>query len=674
MASMFRNFFQSKAPSTQVSPKVEELYAEATKAYQAKDFSRAIPLYERVIELQPDHAEAYYKRGNALKDLGQLAAAVASYDAALERKPDFQYAWCNRGAVQQSLGLPEAALASFDQAVKLDPNDILAHANRSSLLQAMSRWQEALASHDRVLALNPQLFQVWFLRGNVLRELGQLTAALASHQEAVKLKPDYVEALYNCGVLLERAQQPHAALASYDRAIEIYPGFHQAHYNRAGVLKELKQLQPALDAYDRAIAAKADYAEAHANRGVVLQELERLDEALASCNRAIALRPDYAQYYLNRSTILKEQKQWDAALVSCEQAVALRPEYADVYVERGTILGKIGRHEEARADYDRAIALKPDFAEAQYNRSLALLLSGDYENGWRSHEWRWPNADKLRMDGRRTFSQPLWLGEESLAGKRLLVYAEQGLGDTIQFCRFAKSAADLGASVILEVQARLAGLMTSLQGVSQVVVEESPLPEFDYRCPMMSLPLAVKNTLDTIPGASGYLRADPEKVAAWRARLGERRCPRIGLVWSGNAKQGNDRHRSFRLARWIEHLPRHFQYFCLQKEVRPEDQVTLAANPWIAFDEQAVRDFDETAALCESLDLVISVCTSIAHLSGALGRPTWILLPFSADWRWLIGRDDSPWYRSAKLYRQQAIGDWNGVFTRVAADLRKTFP
>jgi hypothetical protein len=319
------------------------------------------------------------------------------------------------------------------------------------------------------------------------------------------------------------------------------------------------------------------------------------------------------------------------------------------------------------------VAIKPDLAEAQWNRSMTMLLLGDYENGWLNYEWRWRNATKLPTRP-RVSDKPLWLGEEPIAGKRLLVHCEQGLGDTLQFCRFTKAVANLGATVILEVQAPLASLLHRLDGVSQVIIEGSPTPEFDYHCPVMSLPLALKTTLHKIPGASGYLRSDPAKVAHWRTHLGERTRPCIGLVWSGNPKQLNDHHRSFRLARWIQQLPHDFQYVCLQKDIRAEDRATLASTASIQLFAEAVQDFDNTAALCECLDLVISVCTSIAHLSGGLGRPTWVLLPFDADWRWLHGRVDSPWYRSVTLYRQEAIGDWDGVFARVAADLYKTYP
>jgi len=643
LPSLFRKIQQLKEPTTQSSPpaesaEVQSAFAEATQAYQAKDLERAVALYDRVIALQPDHAEALYKRGNALKDLGQLPAALACYDAAVKHRPDFGYAWCNRGFVQQSLGLREAALASFDEAVRLNPDDLVAHVNRGSLLQSLSRWQEALVSHDRVLALNPQLFQTWLFRGNVLRELRQPEGALASFRKALELKPDYAEAHYNCGVSLELLGQPQAALDSYDRAVASFPQFHQAHYNRAGLLKAEGRLQEALEAYDRALAVKADYAETYSNRGAVLHELERWDEALASFDRALALRSGYAE----------------------------------AHMQRAYTLGALGRYEASLREYDRAVALKPEFPEARYNRSQMQLLLGDYEQGWVDYEWRWRIPAKLKV-WPRVLPQPLWLGQEPIAGKRLLIHCEQGLGDTLQFCRFAQSVADLGGIVFLEVQPPLVSLLRSLAGVAQVIAQGSPLPEFDYHCPMMSLPLAVRATVTTIPGAEGYLRSDPAKVAHWRARLGERTRPRIGLVWSGNPAQVNDRKRSFALAGWIEHLPREFDYVCVQKDIQPRDRESLAANAWISHYGDELHDLSDTAALCECLDLIISVCTSGAHLSGALGRPTWILLAFDAEWRWLHARSDTPWYRSARLYRQPAIGDWQGVFARVRADLIANF-
>ena len=669
MSSLFRKMFPGHASQPKTSSPVNSLYEAATRAYQAKEWLRAVELCDQIIALQPRHAEAHYKKGNALKDVGRPEDAIACYELAIQADANFAHAWCNRGVVLQSLGLNDAAIESYVKATSLDPSDAIAHVNLGFLLQATSRWEAALASYDRALAENPQLSQVWFHRGNVLKELRREDEALLSYGEAARMNPDHVEAHYNCGVLSERVGRWHDALASYDKAVSIRPEFHQAHFNLAGVFKKLNQPDAALRAYDRAIGAKSDYAEAYANRGALLQQLGRGAESLESYECAISIRPDHAEAYFNRGTLFSEQMRPDAALTSFDQAIMRRPDFAAAHCERARVLMQLNRVDDALASYDRAVELEPEFAAAQYNRSLALLLAGDYLRGWPSYEWRWQNADKLRLIEPRQLGRPLWLGRESLAGKTLFVYGEQGYGDTLQFCRFARSVQELGATVVLEAQAPLVGLLKTLDGVTQVVARGDSLPEYDYQCPLMSLPLALKTTIAGIPAPVRYLRGDPTKIARWRERLTGPGEKRIGLAWSGNPMQGNDQNRSTRLAEWIPYLPREFHYISLQKDIRATDLATLEANPWISRFDSELHDFSDTAALCECLDLVISVCTSTAHLGGALGRPTWVVLPFAPDWRWLLTRNDSPWYPSARLFRQPAMGDWNGVLSCVAEEL-----
>jgi hypothetical protein len=256
----------------------------------------------------------------------------------------------------------------------------------------------------------------------------------------------------------------------------------------------------------------------------------------------------------------------------------------------------------------------------------------------------------------------------------LLLHSEAGLGDTLQFCRYATLAAAQGATVLLEVQPPLVSLLAGLEGVSQVLPSRGALPPFDYHCPLMSLPLAFNTTLDTIPVAPSYLRNDVAKVEHWRKRLGERTRPRIGLTWSGNANQPIEPRRRIPLADWLPHLPREFEYFCLQKELREADRAARDSSGLIVSFDDDLPDFAATAALSECMDLVISVDTSLAHLSGALGQRTWVLLSFVPDWRWLLDRADCPWYPGMKLYRQKTAGDWSPVFARVATDLRRAFP
>lgn len=429
----------------------------------------------------------------------------------------------------------------------------------------------------------------------------------------------------------------------------------------------------ALELFDQAIALERNHAMVHYKRGNTLKDLGRLDAALESYNQAIELNPDYAHAYCNRGVVQQALGLMSDAVESYDHTIAIDPRDALAHYNRAIVMQELARWDDAVASYDRAIAVNPDYAEAQYNRALALLFRGEFDGGWRAYEWRWKIAERLRIGALRNFPRPLWLGDVSLAGKRLLLHAEAGLGDTLHFCRYAAACAARGATVILEVQPPLQALLATLEGVAQSIAAGDALPPFDFHCPLMSLPLAFKTTLATIPSSAQYLHADPGMLASWRAKLGERSRPRVGLVWSGNPENTIDSRRSIRLADLIPHLPPQFQYFSLQKQLRDADRDALAACPDIVPFDAEVMDFTNTAALCVCLDAIISVDTSVAHLCGALGLRTWVLLPETPDWRWMRHRDDTPWYPSMKLYRQTTAGDWNGVLERVAADLQREF-
>ncbi len=451
--------------------------------------------------------------------------------------------------------------------------------------------------------------------------------------------PADADALFAQGTGAAAKRDLRRAIELYDRVIELEPAHAEAFYKRANALKDLGRFEEAIASYDQAIERKPEHAHAYCNRGFVQHTLGRMAESLASYDQAIALDPQDAFSHYNRALLLQDLARWD----------------------------------EAVAGYDQAIAANPSFADAQYNRSLALLYTGRFETGWRAFEWRWKNAQRLKIGEARKFEQPLWLGEGSIEGLRLLIHSEQGLGDTIQFCRYASVGAALGARVILEAQPALLELLESLDGVCELVAKGDVPPPFDCHCPLMSLPLAFRTSLETIPAPPKYLHSDPRKVAEWQSRLGEKTRPRVGLVWSGNPNNFIDQRRSIRLADWIPHLPPQFQYFQLQTEVREADLAALDSSDLIfSFDDDRL-DFASTAALCDCMDIVISVDTSLAHLSGALGRPTWTLLPFNPDWRWMRDRADTPWYPGMKLYRQPAPGPWDEVLTRVAADLQQKF-
>ena len=600
-------------------------------AMQTKDFPRAVELIDKAIAIAPDYAAAYANRGLALQSLKHLDDAVASYDKAIAFKPDYAEAYCNRGNALKELKQLDAAVASYDKAIAVVPDLAVAHANRGMALKELKQFDAAVESYDKAIAIVPDFVDAYYNRGNALRELKQLEAAVASYDTAVAIKLDHAAAYYNRGLTLEDLKRTDAAVASYDKAIATRPDFAEAYCNRGNALTDLKQLDAAVASYDKAIAIKPDFVDAYYNRGMALKELRQLDAAVASYDRAVAIKPDFAEAYCDRGNVLRDLKQLDAAVAS----------------------------------YDKAIA--QEFAEANWNKSLTLLLAGDFKNGWVSHEWRWKCASFTTP--RRNFRQPLWLGKESIAGKTILLHSEQGLGDTIQFCRYVKLVSDLGARVVLEVDKSLASLLEELAGVSELIVRGDALPFFDYHCPLLSLPLAFKTELSTIPCSAKYISTDALKMTHWKNKLDVKTKPRVGLAWSGSTWHKNDHNRSIFLSELMHRLPSGFQYVSLQKETRQIDKLTLESNPHIIRFGGELNDFTDTAALCELMDVVISVDTSVAHLAGALGTPTWILLPFIPDWRWLLDRDDSPWYTSVKLYRQPTIGDWNSVFAKVGSDL-----
>jgi tetratricopeptide (TPR) repeat protein len=536
---------------------------------------------------------------------------------------------------------------------------------------------------------------------------GQLVDAREMFEEIVSHFPDSADALHMLGVIAYQGEEYQRAVAVIGEAIALNPG-NAAYYSDRGLaLQKLKQLEVALEHYDKAISIQPDLAITYLNRGNVLKALGQQDSAVESyqkaaallekkhdssdalhmlglmafdrkeyqrsvdlIDKAIAINPDNAAYYSDRGLALQRLKHLDQALESYDTAIAIRKDIAIIHLNRGNALKELRLLDAAIESYDNAIAIKPDYATAYWNKALEQLTLGDFDQGWKSYEWRW--KEESFPSPRRNFPWPLWLGEESLRGKTILLHSEQGLGDTIQFCRYVPLVAALGARVVLEVEKPLFALLEQLEGVSAFVAKGLLLPAVDCHAPLLSLPLAFKTNLATIPASQKYLISDPLKVAEWERRLGSKSMPRIGLAWSGRAEHQNDHLRSISLAELIEHLPPGLQYVSLQKEVRPADCKALDSHTNIAHFGEALQDFTDTAALIELVDVVISVDTSVAHLSAASGKSTWVLLPFTPDWRWLLDRNDSPWYQSVKLYRQETAGDWHGVLDRVMYDLFQT--
>ena len=371
---------------------------------------------------------------------------------------------------------------------------------------------------------------------------------------------------------------------------------------------------------------------------------------------------------LEQASSWHRQGRLQEALAVYDRILSLEPECVEALSDRGFIQQELRRYSEALASYDKAISICPDYAEAQFNKSRLKLLLGQYAEGWSLYEWRW-KVDKYKIYF-KDFKQPLWLGDQPIAGRTILLHAEQGFGDVIQFVRYVAMVEELGARVLLGVHPVLISLMQSLHGAFTLGTKLDALPAFELHCPLGSLPLAFKTEVDNIPTDIPYLFADPQRRDIWRVRLGNKVRPRVGLAWSGSAAHSNDRNRSMALRSLEPLLCLNFEFHSLQQEIRAEDQAALAGFSEILCHESELLDFADTAALVAEMDLVISVDTSVAHLAGALGKAVWILLPYAPDYRWMIERSDSPWYPTARLFRQSTIGDWGGVIEAVCSELQ----
>jgi tetratricopeptide (TPR) repeat protein len=621
------------------------------------------------VRASANEAAAIFRRALALHRGNRLMEAEAAYRQVLEVEPDHFESLHLIGVICHQCGNHAAAVRQIDAALKVNPRNAAAHSNRGLALQELGRFEDALASFERALAIEPDDPDVLMSRGLALAALGRHGEAVTNYDRALAISPDHVDALTNRGSALQALNRPAEALASYERALAISPDHPEALANRGIVLHALKRDAEALASLDRALAVRPHHPETLANRGVVLHALERHAEALASFDKALAIAPNHGEALNNRAITLMRLGRHDEALRSLDRALAIRPTYAEALNNRGTVLAQLNRHAETLASFEQALAIKPDFAAAHLNEAHALLLTGQFERGWEEYEWRWQNEP---LSGRkRHFAQPLWNGTDNIEGKTIFVHAEQGFGDTLQFCRYVPLLAERGAYVIVEVQPELKRLLSGLED-AHVIARGEPVPPFDVHCPLLSLPRAFGTTLATIPQPRAPPVVPPELLQKWRSRLGPSARPRVGLAWSGRPTHPNDHNRSIPSSAMLALLALPIEIVSLQKEVRSADQTFLHDHrAEIADFGSELTNFLETAALLSSIDLVISVDTAVAHLACTLGRPTWILLPFAPDWRWLLDRKDSPWYPSARLFRQPRIGDWDNVIQSVLSGVRR---
>ena len=659
----------------------------------------AVKSLDYSVHLNPNNAEAYCVRGMALEKLGQLLEALKNYETATTLNPQYAEAYFNQGNMFQLLKRYSDAVQKYELAIRCHSQYAQAYNNLGNAFKALEKYSSAVSSYEQAILIDPDFADAYNNRGVVLVELGSLEAASDSYTQAIRLDSKNPDFYLNQGNLYNKVKSYELAIKSYRYALLLDPDNSKAFCGLGNAYKYdgtkdgsvqrflksnigLLDLSnsgnsvvfnfEALDYADRVLLSylntqciRSSCQNCNQGIGQVLEDLQRIQtdscgvnlslldidqETCTSCNRLI----------LNFYNHLK-------AFICFFKATSIDPSDEVTRNNCAVLFSELGLLKDSLYWYDKAIALKPDYAEAFHNKSMTLLLGGFFEVGWKLYEWRWQkNNNTFRP---RSFNVPLWLGDVPIQGKTILIHCEQGYGDTLQFCRYMPLLKGLGARVIFSVPKPLQTLMQTLNGVDVVLEDGKSLLDIDFHCPLLSLPLAFKTKISSVPAPLTYLDSEPSKVEQWKNLLGEKTCTRVGLTWCGNPNHINDHNRSIALEMLLDYLPRGFDYISLQKGHTAKELSLLQNNSHVRQFGDCLDDFSDTAALTSIMDIVISVDTSVAHLAGSLGKTTWILLPYAPDWRWMLHRKDSPWYPSVRLYRQDESMSWMSVMEQVRADL-----
>lgn len=566
-------------------------------------------------------------------------------------------------------GQADVALARAGERLVLQPNDVEALHIAGVAATRLEQFTDAIRYLQTAHELCPEDPAILINLGRAKSQAGDLQAARESYRMAVRLDPSNANAFFNLGNVFSRQEAFYAAIEAYESALRLSEIKRADLYNNYGyALASLSRHTEAVAAYRQAIAIDPQFADAHNNLGVSQMFVGSVLPALKSFEQSRTFGGRAADEYVNRAGSLFELDQLDEALLSTERALAIDQADAEAWRLRGVCLAAKCEDHLALEALDRAVALDLFSGDAQFSRGIHRLRLGDLKGGWHDYEARWISSFLRRA--RRNFVQPPWDGQSSLNGRTVLLHAEQGLGDTLQFVRFAGRLKALGATVLLEAQPALVSLLTrSVTCVDRVLARGEPLPAFDVHIPLMSCPHLLGIELHSIPAEVPYLSVDEGRAVRWQRRLGNSPAGLVGLVCSGSRTHREDRHRSLPLEKLLSALPLGPRYVVLQTDLRSDDRRALANRPDVLSFAEQLTDFDETAALCSLMDAVVSVDTSVAHLAGALDRPVHLLLPFNSDFRWLRHRSDSPWYPSMRLYRQPAMGRWTEPLAEMGASL-----
>jgi len=647
---------------------IQQAFELAMQHHQAGRLHEAEHLYRQILAHQPRHADALHLLGVIAYQFGRNDVAVDLIRQCLELKPRYPEAHNNLGNALRSKGQLPEAIAAYRQAIALNPRFPDAYNNLGIALNVKGQSDEAITAFRQALSLNSSFPDAHNNLGIALNGSGQLEQAIVAYRQALALKPNFPEAYHNLGLALHRIGQLDEAIAALRQALALDPRLPDVYNHLGQALREQGRLDEAIATFRQAVALKPDLPEAFNGLGIALRDQGHLDQAIAACRQAIALKPHYPEAYGNLGNALRDTGHLDDAIAAYRHAIALNPVLPETHNNLGAAFQSQGQLDEAIAAFRHAIALNPSYPEAHDNLALLLLVRGDFDQGWKEYEWRWLC---------KSFPSPRWRGVQQqwdgsdLTHRTILLHAEQGFGDTLQFIRYMSHVAARGGKVFVLCPPELRRLLQGTPGVEQWLSAGEPLPPIDVHCPLLSLPLAFGTTLQSIPHIVPYLKADAEGVEWWRKELADRhRHFKVGLVWAGNPRHQNHRNRSVSLAALAPLAQvQGVSFFSLQKGAAGLEAKNPRPELKLIDRTAELRDFADTAALIAQLDLVISVDTAVAHLAGAMGKPVWTLLPFVPDWRWLLEREDSPWYPTMRLFRQPSIGDWDSVIGRVSEAL-----
>ncbi len=628
----------------------------------------ALPFYDRALALNPRYAEALEGRARIMQRLKRFKEAIADYRALLRIKPEDAETLYNLGAAYEGAGQRDNALGCYTRALERSPGHSPALAAKALVLYDDGRVDDALATLRASLNADPSNETAWYNCGAIQASLGEHAEACKCFDAALRLLPTYGKALYGAATSLQKLERLEEALAACDALLKQEPENFEALFLRGNILYGQRRLHDALAIFDAALARKPKHSGVLCNRGGTLRELGRLSEAAAMFDAALARNASCVEALLGRGIVEFKSARIEPALAFFQSALEADPASAVAFCGRGLALQHLGRIEEAKSDFQHALALKPDLAEGHSNLGALQLLLGDFERGWEGYEYRRLASDSCKAEAPGRW--PVWNGE-AIAGKKLLVLDEAANGDAIMLARYFPMLADIGIDATVECRPAMLGLMKQAPGV-RLVTKIDPAEQFDYQVHLFSLPRALRTRADSVPAHVPYLFADPALAAKWAARLGSHGF-KIGIAWQGNPDPKIDIARAAALTNFapLAALP-NCRLISLQKGYGVE-QIAGSGVPV----ETLGDDFDtgpsaflDTAAVMANLDLVVTVDTSIAHLAGAMARPVWVALKHMPEWRWMLGRDDSPWYPGMRLFRQRSMGDWEGVFADMAEALK----